>query len=120
MAMNPISVIHASLGIGPNGPVQKFFTDTCAKHMDKYVPMDTGALRETVVKDGEVTSNVTANTITYTQPYAHAQYVGYTKGPVDPKKYTTPGTGPYWDQKMISTEMPKVIQEVQDYIMKRG
>lgn len=119
MAMNPISVIHADLGIEPNGKVQKFFTDTCAKHMDRYVPMDNGFLRETVVKDGEVTSNVTANTITYTQPYAHAQYIGVVNGaPV--RNYTTSGTGPYWDKRMVSAEMPKVIQEVQDYIMKRG
>ena len=62
------------------GNVQAFFTDTCIKHMDKYVPKDTGILRENKTK--------TKNSVTYESPYAHAQYVGRTKGPV--RNYTTP------------------------------
>ena len=78
--MKPTSTIKARLGITPDGRVQRFFTDTCAIHMDKYVPMDTGMLRTNITK--------TVNSITYESPYAHAQYVGYTKGPV--RNYTTP------------------------------
>lgn len=78
--MKPTSEIKARLGIEPNGRVQKYFTETCYKHMDKYVPMREGDLRTNV--------NVQADRITYKSPYAHAQYVGYTKGPV--RKYTTP------------------------------
>lgn len=78
--LKPISEIKVNLGIEPNGKVQKFFTNTCYKHMDKYVPKDTGILRENVV--------LQSDSITYQSPYAHAQYVGYTKGPV--KNYTTP------------------------------
>ena len=83
MRMEPISTIHAQLGIEPNGRVQRFFTDTCARHMNKYIPKDTGMLRQVIRK--------TANSITYESPYAHAQYVGFTKGPV--RNYTTPR---YW------------------------
>lgn len=84
MGMKPISTIKADLGIDPGGRVQKFFTDTCANHMDKYVPKgDTGLLRQNIRK--------TADSITYKQPYAHAQYIGYTKGPV--RNYTTPRHG---------------------------
>jgi hypothetical protein len=86
--LKPISEIKMNLGIEPNGRVQKFFTATCAKHMDRYVPADNYNLRETVILNGEPTSNVKTDTITYTQPYAHAQYVGYTTGPV--RNYTTP------------------------------
>lgn len=110
MRMKPVSQIKVNLGIDPTGPVQRFLTDTCAKHMDKYVPMDTGALRTNISK--------TDNSITYQSPYAHAQYVGYTKGPV--RNYTTPGTGAYWDKKMISAEIQNVVQEVQDYVSRRG
>lgn len=106
MKMKPISNIKADLGIQPNGRVQRFFTDTCYKHMDKYVPKDIGNLRDNVTK--------TANSITYESPYAHAQYVGFTKGPV--KNYTTPGTGPYWDKRMVSAEMQDVVKEVQEYV----
>ena len=104
--MQPTSVIKANLGIDPNGRVQKFFTNTCYRHMDKYVPQDSGDLRTIV--------DIQSNTITYEMPYAHAQYVGFTKGPV--QNYTTPGTGPYWDRRMVSAEMQDVVKEVQDYI----
>lgn len=80
MKMNPTSVIKANLGLQPNGPVQSFLTYTCYRHMDKYVPKDTGALREIV--------DIQPKSITYQSPYAHAQYVGFTKGEV--RNYTTP------------------------------
>lgn len=107
MKMKPTSEIKARLGIEPNGRVQKFFTNTCYKHMDKYVPMDTGNLRKVV--------DIQADSITYEMPYAHAQYIGEVNGsPV--RNYTTPGTGPYWDKRMVSAEMADVVKEVQDYI----
>lgn len=80
MKMKPVAVIKADLGIEPNGRVQRFFTETCYKHMDKYVPKRDGLLRDVATR--------TKNSITYEQPYAHAQYVGFTKGPV--RRYTTP------------------------------
>ena len=81
MKLKPISAIKAGLGIEPNGRVQKYFTARCYQHMDKYVPKDTGMLRENVVIEND--------SITYQSPYAHAQYIGEVHGsPV--KKYTTP------------------------------
>lgn len=69
MKMKPISQIKADLGINPGGKVQRFFTDTCAKHMDKYVPLgDTGNLRDITHKE--------VDSITYEMPYAHYQYIG--------------------------------------------
>ena len=109
--MQPTSVIKANLSIEPNGKVQKFFTNTCYRYMDKYVPKDTGALRETVTID--------SNSITYEQPYAHAQYIGEVNGR-KVTNYTTPGTGPYWDKRMVSADMQNVVAEVQDFINKGG
>lgn len=81
MGLNPISEIKANLGLESNGRAQKFFTNTCRNHMDKYVPKDTGALRENVV--------MKSDSITYQSPYAHAQYIGEVHGsPV--RNYTTP------------------------------
>lgn len=81
MYLEPVSTIKAKLGIQPSGPVQAFFTDTCYKHMDKYVPKDIGNLRDNVDKGIDY--------ITYESPYAHAQYVGMVHGsPV--VNYTTP------------------------------
>lgn len=107
MKMKPISTIKANLGIEPNGRVQRFLTDTCYRHMDKYVPKDVGNLRTNVDKG--------INYITYESPYAHAQYIGEVHGsPV--RNYTTPGTGPYWDKRMWSAEKEQVIREVQEYV----
>lgn len=78
--IKPTSEIKARLGLEPNGRVQSFFTSTCQKHMDKYVPMRNGNLRTII--------DVQSDHITYESPYAHAQYIGFTKGKV--KNYTTP------------------------------
>ena len=107
--LKPTSVIKAHLGIEPNGRVQKFFTNTCYKHMNKYVPKDEGNLRTIV--------DVESNSITYESPYARYQYYGMRDdGTHIVKNYTTPGTGPYWDKRMVSAEMQDVVKEVQDYI----
>lgn len=108
MEMKPVSVIKVRLGIEPGGKVEKFFTDTCYNHMDKYVPMDRGNLREVVFKGD--------NYIDYLVPYAHYQYVN--QFPED--HYTTPGTGPYWDKRMVSAEMDQVLKEVQEEVRKNG
>ena len=81
MGLKPISEIKADLGIEPNGKVQKYFTERCYQHMDKYVPKETGMLRENVI--------IKSDSITYQSSHAHAQYVGIVHGsPV--KNYTTP------------------------------
>lgn len=109
--IQPTSVIKANLGIEPNGKVQKFFTNTCYRYMDKYVPKDTGTLRENVTID--------SNSITYEQEYAHAQYIGEVNGG-QVVNYTTPGTGPYWDERMKSADMQNVVAEVQNFVNKGG
>ena len=83
--LEPISDIKLKLGIQPNGDVQKFFTNTCYKHMDKYVPKEVGNLRRIV--------DIKPDRITYQSPYAHAQYIGIVHGsPV--RNYTTPRNRP--------------------------
>ena len=107
--LKPTSTIKARLGIEPNGRVQKFFTNTCYKHMDKYVPKDEGNLRTIV--------DIKNDSITYESPYARYQYYGMRDdGTHVVKNYTTPGTGPYWDKRMVSAEMQDVVKEVQKYI----
>lgn len=81
MGLKPISQIKADLGIEPNGRVSKYFAERCYHHMDKYVPKDTGSLRENVIIDNDG--------ITYKSPYAHAQYVGQIHGGTV-RHYTTP------------------------------
>lgn len=108
--LNPSNQIVSRLGLEAGGKVQKFFTNTCYKRMDKYVPRRNDNLRLHVA--------LQPDSITYQSPYAHAQYIGFTKGPV--VNYTTPGTGPYWDKRMVSAEIGEVIEEVENYIKRGG
>lgn len=105
--LKPTSQIKARLGLEPNGRVQKFFTNSCYKHMDKYVPMDKGDLRTNV--------DIQPSYITYESNYASAQYYGERNGK-EFVNYTTPGTGPYWDKRMVSAEIKDVVKEVQNYV----
>ena len=114
MLLKPISVIKADLGINPDGPVQRFFTDTCAKHMDKYVLWgDTGNLKDRITK--------TAKTITYEMPYAHYQYIGISRSgkKMKPRTDKNPLATSHWDKKMWSAEKNIIIKEVQDYVRSR-
>lgn len=111
--LKPTSVIKARLGIEPNGRVQKFFTNTCYKAMDKYVPMDEGNLRTNV--------DVQTDKIVYESPYARYQYYGMREdGSHVVKNYTTPGTGTYWDKRMWSAESDSVIRQTQNYLNRGG
>lgn len=110
--MQPTSIIKARLGIEPNGKVQKYFTKRCADYMDKYVPKDEGILRQYKIEGTE---------IIYEQPYARYQYYGVREdGTHQVQNYTTPGTGTYWDKRMVSAEMQDLVKEVQDYIKHGG
>lgn len=111
VTLKPAKVIKADLGIEEGGEAHAFFTHDCRLHMNKYVPysgdnQNRDHLREEVAE--------TVDTITYEVPYAHAQYVGYTTGPV--VNYTTPGTGPYWADEMWNAESEDVLKELADYI----
>lgn len=103
--LKPISQIELQLGINPDGRVQKYFTKRCRDRMDKYVPMDTGMLRRNTY--------LSSKSITYQSDYAELQYA------TQFKNYTTPGTGPNWDKRMLSAEKDFLIKEVQNYV-KRG
>lgn len=105
--IKPTSQIKARLGLEPNGRVQKYFTNTCYRYMDKYVPYREGNLRTIV--------DVQDDVIIYESPYAKYQYYGVSKTG-KPLEYRTAGTGNYWDRKMVSAEIKDVVKEVQDFI----
>ena len=109
VVIDSIDKIKRDLGINEHGPVANYFVELCYRHMDKYVPMDKGLLRTIVDLDD--------TSITYMSPYAAYQYYGIHKdGTGQVINYTTPGTGPYWDQLMISADMPDIEKEMQKFI----
>lgn len=107
--INSLETIKKKLKINDNGPAQALLTETCYKAMDEFVPRDNGDLRTIV--------DIRTNSITYESPYASYQYYGRRKdGSHKVRNYTTPGTGPYWDKRMKSAKLDKVIKVVQDRI----
>ena len=112
LSLKPTKKIESLIGIDKNGAVQKYFTKRCADYMDKYVPMDKGDLRTII--------DIQSNCITYEIPYARYQYYGVREdGTHEVKNYTTPGTGTYWDKRMVSAEINDLVEEVQDYIRRK-
>ena len=112
LKLKSVDEIAREIGVQENGAVQAYFTNACYRYMDKYVPMDTGALRRVV--------NITSDSITYKSPYAMYQYYGVRDdGTHKVTNYTTPGTGPYWDKQMISAEKDDLVREVANYARRR-
>lgn len=103
------NTIKAELGINPKGRVHKHFTNSCALHMDKYLPFDTGTLAGT--------NEVGDDYIDYIQQYSEVVYYGVREG--KELNYHTdkhPLAGPYWDKRMVSAEMKDIEREIKEYI----
>ena len=107
--MQPTSVIKARLGIEPNGRVEKFFTNECAKAMDKYVPFDKGNLAD---------YRIEGNLVIYNQPYARYQYYGISKKGNKLVYHTDkhPLATSYWDKHMWTAEGQDIVKRVQKYV----
>ena len=113
--LNSLNEIEKRLGIEDDGPAQKFLVATAQKYMDKFVPFRPGSggghLRTIIHMD--------SHSITYMSPYAGYQYYGERKdGSHKVQHYTTPGTGKYWDQRMLSVYDDLLTQQVSKYIGK--
>lgn len=73
--------------------------------MNQFVPFKEDPLRTS----GTVDSN--GKSISYNTPYARAQFYGFVgKGGYPVRNYTTPGTGPRWDEKAKSIYMKDWIK----------
>ena len=80
------NAILQRLKLNDNGEIQAFFTDTCIKHMDKYVPKDIGNLRDNISKE--------IDSVTYESVYARYQFEGQRQdGTRKISHWTTPR---YW------------------------
>lgn len=114
--LQPTNVIKAELGIDSNGPVQKFFQETCYQYMDKYVPYRTGQLAYYTVD----LSN--PKYIVYDCEHAMVQYTGVRLGKqiVNKKSAGHEYAGSYWDQRMWTAEGQDVTKLVQQFIDKGG
>jgi hypothetical protein len=132
----PISKIEITLGVQPNGPLQKKLINSAYRKMGKYVPGKEGSMLNRNVK-------LTDHSIIYDSPYAHYQYIsklyvmkngkGAYYSPTygfwsDKGKKKTPtnidlkhpsGGGPYWAEHMLSAEGDILLKEMQEYMRSR-
>lgn len=104
--IKPSSEIILKLGFDPGGPAQRYFTNTCRRRMDKYLPFDTGTLATTY--DEQPTY------IVYQQEYAEVVYYGVRNGKdINYHKDKHQLAGPYWDKRMVSAEGKDIVKEMQ-------
>ena len=92
--------IISKYGLNEKGNTRLYLANRAFVRMQKYVPLDTGALSTTVT--------VRPGSVTYEQPYAHKQYVS-NNGKKAPR-------GKYWDRKMWSAEGDQLTKEVEKYM----
>ena len=107
--LEPISKIKADFGLEANGRIQRFFTDCCKRHMDKYVPFDTGSTAGSAFRD------TSPDSITYDTPYAIYIYEGID---MNFNKAMHPLATHHWDEFMVSAEMVDIIRECQKELNK--
>lgn len=114
----PKKIVLQNHGLEEGGKVHAFFTETCARYMDKYVPYDEGTLASTV--------EVGKKTITYTQPYAEYQYRGERNdgsreiNEENRNRSMHPHATSYWDYVMMSVDGDDVLNEVQEFYNREG
>jgi hypothetical protein len=99
----PTAAIVAKMGLGQSDTARKALAVSVRRRSDKYVPLDTGTLKN----NAQVSSD--GRSITYLEPYAAPQYT---------KNYhhTDPNRGPYWDQRMLANEKGQLVAEFENYL----
>lgn len=104
--------------MGDNPSARKHLAVTVARLCDPYVPMQQGALKNTVLIHPE------GRYIKYNQPYAHYQYFGVVMGGRAPKHYTGakinyhggPMRGPNWDRRMLADRKKDIESDMASYL----
>lgn len=98
--------LKSAFGLGSGGRGQQYLARRARQRSDKYVPKDTGLLKNTAVVSPK------GDTITYVQPYARKQfYVNYHHA--DPKR------GRFWHKRMLQAEGKALERELQAYLERR-
>lgn len=93
-------------GLGRSDQFRLRFASNIARRCDKYVPMDTGVLKNTV----QISSG--GHRLIYPQKYAQKQYT-------IPYRRSDPNRGNYWDKRMMSNEGDKLEADMQAFVDRR-
>lgn len=90
--------ILASYGLGASTRARQVLAQQVRRRCDKYVPYDTGQLKNTAA------ISLDGRSITYPQEYAAAQYRKY-------YHHSDPNRGPHWEKRMLLNERPQLLAE---------
>ena len=141
--MPRVEEIIKKKGLGKDGAVQAFITNTVNRRIGRYMPHLTGALE---TKQKRITG---PDEITVFGPQVHVMYFGKVmvnaetgKGPakipgvgyrfprgstlkasdrdMNYTKTFNPQAGPFWDRRMMAEEGKVVEEETQRYLERRG
>ncbi len=118
--MRPVEQIIEAHGVGKNGKVQLFLTNTINRRITRYMPFLSGVL---ATKLKHVKSPTKIEVL---GPYAKYTYYGKAMEGLPPKRVTDqplnytktkhPLAGPYWDRRLMQAEGRVIAREVNAYI----
>jgi len=122
--MKPVSTIVSRLGLGKNGDVQRFVTNTINRRITRYMPYRSSALSTKLKHIKSPTE------IEVLGPYARYQYFGkvmvgkppktVTDRPLNYDKTKSPLAGPFWDRRLMAAEGRQIASEVQRYVDRKA
>jgi hypothetical protein len=112
--MDSPSKIVKRIGLDQDGKIQKFWTATVLRRIQRYMPYRTGETIKLTIAQ----TNINKPEIVTDTPYARMLYYGVSaKGrPLNYTKTKNPKAGPYWDRALTAAEMPAMAKELQSYI----
>lgn len=105
LRMDPSKVLSA-YGLGPSNRARRLLAEQVRRRCDKYVPYDTGQLKNTARVSGD------GHYITYPQAYAGAQFHGS-------YRHRDPLRGSHWEKRMLLHERAALLREFRQH-MKEG
>ena len=94
--------------VGINQKLNLFMAQECMRLMNPFVPMDTGALSQTV----ETKADSKRGIVHYLVPYAHRQYTGEL---FNFSKEKHPLATHHWDKAMLIAKRTQLIKTIDKY-----
>lgn len=94
--------------VGINQKLNLFMANTAMRLMNPFVPMDTGALSQTV----ETKADNERGIVHYLVPYAHRQYNGES---FNFSKEKHPLATHHWDKAMLIAKRNELVKTVDNY-----
>lgn len=116
--IDPPKNVARRLGLDAKGDVQRFWTATVLRRIQRYMPYRTGETIKLTIAQ----TDINKPEIVTDEPQARTLFNGVNKSgrPLNYTRTKNPQAGPHWDNALTAAEMPVMQQELQAYIDRRG